>query len=282
VVSDVTDSHLESRLNEREVPQLGFVDTHCHASLRWFEPVDTLLFEMDRCGVEKAVLIGNLYEPDQDYQQACFHQHPDRFASVVLVDPQRPDAVGLLERFVDDGATGVRLRANERSPDEDPLAIWRAASRLQLPVSCLGNGRAFADDAFSELVEELPELVIVLEHLGGITAAHSDTDREKVWALARFPNLYIKIPPLSKFVERDLPYKSSYPFKRPTPPYLQEAYDRFGPERMMWSSNFPPVAGCEGYRNSLLYPLDEFASTPLADREMMFGGTARRVFRFSV
>jgi L-fuconolactonase len=278
-VSQATDTEFDARLSEREMPPLGFVDTHCHASLRWFEPVDSLLFEMDRCGVERGVLIGNLYEPDQDYQQACFHQHPDRLASVVLVDPQRPDAVETLERLVDDGACGVRLRATDRSPGEDPLAIWRAALRLKLPVSCLGNGGTFTEDAFSGLVAESPELVIVLEHLGGITIGHSDAEREKIWELARFPNLYIKIPPLSKFVERDLPYKGSYPFKRPTPPYLQEAYERFGPERMMWSSNFPPVAGTEGYRNSILYPLDEFASVPLADREMMFGGTARRVFR---
>ena len=33
------------------------VDSHCHASREWYEPIETLLFEMDRYGVEQAVLI---------------------------------------------------------------------------------------------------------------------------------------------------------------------------------------------------------------------------------
>jgi hypothetical protein len=33
------------------------VDAHGHASLDWYEPIETLLFEMDRHGVDQAVLI---------------------------------------------------------------------------------------------------------------------------------------------------------------------------------------------------------------------------------
>ena len=33
------------------------VDTHCHASPYWFEPVEVLLDEMTRSGVDKAALI---------------------------------------------------------------------------------------------------------------------------------------------------------------------------------------------------------------------------------
>ena len=33
------------------------IDTHCHASPTWFEPVELLLFQMDRNDVDKAVFI---------------------------------------------------------------------------------------------------------------------------------------------------------------------------------------------------------------------------------
>ena len=33
------------------------VDTHCHASASWFEPVEVLLDQMNRNGVDKAALI---------------------------------------------------------------------------------------------------------------------------------------------------------------------------------------------------------------------------------
>ena len=42
--------------------------------------------------------------------------------SVVIVDTNRPDAPAALERWVADGATGIRLRPDVRSPGDDPLA----------------------------------------------------------------------------------------------------------------------------------------------------------------
>jgi len=43
----------------------------------------------------------------------------------VLVDHTRPDALAQLARLAEQGAAGVRFRADVRSPGDDPLAIWR-------------------------------------------------------------------------------------------------------------------------------------------------------------
>jgi L-fuconolactonase len=264
-----------------DLPELQIVDSHCHASERWFEPVETLLFQMDRCGVERAVLIGNLFEFDQSYQQSCLHRHPDRLASVVIMDPSDPTAVEALEGHVTDGAVGVRLRAEDRSEGDDPLAIWRAADRLGIPVSCFGVNGAFATDEFRQLVEELPNLTIVLENLAFVGGPdRSDQERETAWGLASYPSLYIKVPALSSIAQRELPYTSSYPFKRPIPPYIQKVYDIWGPDRMMWGSDFPPVTGREGYYSALRYPRDELADKPAEAQQQIFGGTAEKVFRF--
>src|SRR3954470_16018086 len=110
------------------------VDSHCHVSHAWYEPVETLLHEMDRNGVEQAILIQILGQTDNSYQQECRRRYAGRFASVVLVDPEKRDAIETLERLVDDGATGVRLRPTARSSGDDPLAIWRATGRLGLAV----------------------------------------------------------------------------------------------------------------------------------------------------
>jgi len=263
-----------------ELETIPIIDSHCHVSLRWFEPADTLLFQMDRNGVERAVLIGNLFEFDQSYQQEVFHAHPDRLASVVLIDPEQPDAVQHLEHLVEDGAIGVRLRAEERSPGDDPYLIWRAAERLGIPVSCFGVNGAFAAEAFTDLLAEVPNLTIVLENLGFVGGAdRSDEERKRVWEdLVGYPNLFIKVPALSSFCERDLPYKSWYAFKTPIPPHLPRVYDLWGPERMMWGSDFPPVTGREGYAHALGYPRDEFADKPIEAQRAIFGGTAAKVF----
>ena len=36
---------------------MRIVDSHCHVSPVWYEPVESLLFHLDRNGVELAVLI---------------------------------------------------------------------------------------------------------------------------------------------------------------------------------------------------------------------------------
>jgi hypothetical protein len=49
------------------------VDTHCHASPYWYEPVETLLDQMNRHGVAKATLIQIGGEYDNAYLIRVHH-----------------------------------------------------------------------------------------------------------------------------------------------------------------------------------------------------------------
>src|SRR5215213_8259594 len=100
---------------------------------------------MDRNGVELAALIQINGQSDNTYQAECVKRYPDRLRSVVIVDTDSPNALADLERWVADGATGVRLRPDVRSPGDDPLALWRKAADLGITVSCGGSRDAFED-----------------------------------------------------------------------------------------------------------------------------------------
>jgi L-fuconolactonase len=258
------------------------VDTHCHASLDWYEPIETLLYEMDRNGVDHAVLVQIMGQFDNDYQFECVRRYPGRFANVVLVDTDRPDALQQLERLAERGASGVRLRPTTSSPGDDPLAIWRTADRLGLTVSSGGSSAEFASAEFAETIGALPGLRIVIEHLGSVSRRDTDAAqlalRRAVFGLARFPNTFIKVTGLGEFSERALPVPGGFPFVQPIPPLLEEAYAAFGPTRMMWGSDFPPVAAREGYRAALRLTQDQFANKSQSDREHIFGQTALSVF----
>ena len=218
------------------------------------------------------------------YNFECIRQHPDRLRLVVLVDITRSAAIDELERLVEQGATGVRMRADWRSPGDDPLAFWRAAMRLDLPVSCMGTSAEFADPEFSELLGALPDLSIIIEHLGGNNRPDAEVApyplRQKVFDLARFPNVFIKVPGLGEFCKRAIPLDPTFPFEPDNLPLLEIAHAAFGPDRMMWGSDYSPVSMREGYRNALHYPREYFAAYHLADCAQIFGGTAARIFNF--
>ena len=260
------------------------VDTHCHVSPFWYEPVESLLHHMDRNQVEHAVLVQYMGQFNNAYQFECMRRFPGRFAAVVLVDANRPDALQELERLATQGATGVRLRPDTRSPGDDPLAIWRKAEELRLPITCSGTNEAFASDAFAQVIQAVPNLPIIIEHLGSINTPDGEPPpfnlRRKVFSLARFPNVYIKVHGLGEFCRRTNPVAESFPFEKEGLEILNLAYEAFGPNRMMWGSDYPPVSGREGYRNSLRLTMAQFDTKSNEDKALIFGGVALNLFGF--
>ena len=185
----------------------------------------------------------------------------------------------------------MRFRADVRSPGDDPLAIWRQAERLGLAVSCQGSGGALASRSFADLVAAVPRLPIVLEHMAGQQAPGrgqaaersggsqvDDSGLRAVLGLARFPNVYVKITGLGEFSERTMPVAHPFPFTARSRRCLDQFYDAFGPGRLMWGSDYPPVSIREGYANALQFPMQELANRSDADRAQIFGETALKVF----
>jgi L-fuconolactonase len=260
---------------------MDIVDAHCHASPCWYEPVESLLYQMDHHGVERAVLVQIRGQTNNEYLFECVRRYPDRFVPVVLVDPARPGAERELERLAGRGARGVRLEASARSP-EDNLAIWRKAAQLGLPVSTRGSSADYAADEFAQLVQAVPDLTIVMEHLGSRNYPDGEPapyeTRQRALSVARFPNVYVKVGGLGEFCTRAMPVTEPFPFEEPVPPFIEMAYQAFGPERMMWGSDFPPVSHREGYGNALRFALDQFAAQSAEERSLIFGGVARRLF----
>ena len=257
------------------------VDTHCHAAQNWFEPVELLLFQMNRNGVDKAALIGHGGSYDNRYLIECARRFPGRFAVVVILDVAAPDAPEALERWAADGAAGIRLGPMMRSPGADPLAIWRKAAELGLLVSCQGQVEQFASEEFRSLVAELSDLPIIVEHLASVGqgAQPPYATFKQALALATYPNTTIKVPGLGELSARPPVLRSGFGFDH-TPPLLELVYDAFGPRRMMWGSDYPPVSEREGYRNALHGVMDHPMLRNQDDREWVMGKTALQVFKF--
>lgn len=237
---------------------------------------------MDANSVEKATLVQVRGQFDNRYLIECAHRLPTRLCGVVIVDTDQPNAPETLAHWVREGAVGVRLEPTTRSPGRDPLAIWRKAAELGIPVSVFGSADEFTSREFEEVLEELPTLPVIIEHLGRIGRHEVPpySTFRRILALARHPNAYIKIHGLGEICPRPMPFPEPMRFSN-VPPFMELAYEVFGARRMLWGSDFPPVAAREGYHNALRWPMEHIPVRDDEDREWIFGRTALSLFRFA-
>jgi len=266
---------------------MSIVDTHSHAGINWFEPVEVILYQMDLNNIDKTVLIQHNGNYHNQYIIECTRRFPGRFGAVIWVDVTQLDAPEALERLSqEEGVVGVRLHPTERSPGADPLAIWRKAAELGIPVSCYARSAEHsADPEFQKIVEELPNLTVVMEHLAG---AYRPQSPESVTApydwyktaltLARFPNTYIKFGGLGEFCIRPEKLEPAFGFEEILP-LIDMAYEAFGPQRMMYGSDYPPVGRREGYRNSLQGVLKLPIWKNQEEKDWAFGKAALAAFK---
>lgn len=146
-------------------------------------------------------------------------------------------------------------------------------------------------EAFA-LAAALPDLPIVLDHLGGPLLAGRDPDLVKAWrddlrAFSRLPNTYLKLGGLGMrvagydFDQDDFPPSSETLAEAWRSPILT-AIEFFGPDRCMFESNFPVDKGMVSYTslwNAFKRIVEPF---PASEQASLFHGTAARVYRISI
>ena len=125
------------------------VDTHVHAGTTKYEPVESLLDQMARHGVDHAVLIQHMGMYDNDYLVACAQAHPGRFAIACLIDVHEPGAAARLAALVErhPAVQGIRLYlADLFAGLPEARALWDQADSLGLNVTVAGTLAHLASD----------------------------------------------------------------------------------------------------------------------------------------
>lgn len=250
---------------------MPIVDTHCHTGIHKYEPVEHLLYHMEQSGVDRAVIIQYNGNSDNSYLVECLRCHADRLKGAMIVAPN--DDGTAIRQWAEQGVGGIRLRADSRAATADPLAHWRTAAELNLVVSAFCSPSMLLSPQFLEVVVSFPNLKIVIEHLGGVGENVEPLYDEfvEVLKLASHPNLTMKLPGFGEFCHLPHPFAE-------VPPLARMALEAFGPQRLMWGSDYPPVSSREGYDNSLTFPREYFSDLSADDRGWIFGDTAVQVW----
>ena len=148
----------------------------------------------------------------------------------------------------------------------------------------------------AELATAVPELTIVLNHIGGGNRvgiyANRDGDVVPAWrsgiaAVAACPNIMVKLGGMGMprwgfgWHAREVPIGSKE-LAEAMAPWMTYCIEQFGPERCMFESNFPPDK--VSYSYNVMYNAFKRLSKGYSDSERaaMFHGTAARAYRIDV
>ncbi|MGB8363985.1 MAG: amidohydrolase family protein [Rhizomicrobium sp.] len=173
---------------------------------------------------------------------------------------ERFRGVRFMTAFSEAGMFGMPCDPNARHVMLDPQ--FRESARvlahmdLSLDIWCFHSQLSEVID----LASALPELAIILDHLGTPESLGSYAGREAEvraeWAksiamLARHPNVLVKLGGLgmdiSKSIGRETSSSPSETLAAKWRPYFETCIEAFTPQRCMFESNFPPDNAAGSY-----------------------------------
>jgi len=236
--------------------------------------VELMIAAMDAAGVRHAIQVTpSLMGYDNRYGIEAAGQYPDRFRVLARFDATAPDPRRRLKTLLSEPAVvGVRVLAPPFVLTDNTLEpFWDAAEALDARVALFAPNQP---REISRIAQAHEGMTLIVDHfaLANFDAVTSFEHWPEVMRLARHTNIVMKLSGLPEAI--DEPYPSKRVLR-----HTQEAFTTFGPDRLMWGSNYPPVRKWCGYRETLAYIEEEASFISPGDRAMILAGTASRVFR---
>jgi predicted TIM-barrel fold metal-dependent hydrolase len=234
--------------------------------------VDQLLADANEAGVTKIIQVTpTIMGYDNRYTFECAQKYPERIAGVFArFDPTGDDmAPRLNELRAHPSFMGVRQWL--LTP---PFKTWLSdgtldpflneAGRQAVPVAIFAPGQA---KPIAEAARRHPATRILVDHMA---VRHLDTEPFAQWpdvlALADFSNVWIKVSLFPEAAHEPYPYVY-------TQARFKELFDRFGPDRLIWGSNYPVCKHACTYKQAVDFTKNACGFLSEADKEKIFGAT---------
>jgi predicted TIM-barrel fold metal-dependent hydrolase len=257
--------------------QNGKMSTH-HRQIPTYSAEDALA-EMKTAGVECAVIHppSALGEPANALAVEAVRNYPGRFCILGHFDLQSPDREQIVARWRErPGMLGFRYTFNKPEDkgwwtDGSLDWFWKACEKADLRVGLLATGANIK--VFGEIAERHPGLRMHIDHIGrgGGRAGKKDevayADLDNMLALARLPNVGVKLSGAPSTSSAPYPYKNIHD-------YLKRIIDAFGPERCFWGTDITRMP-CT-YKQCVTMFTEEMPWLKGRDQELVMGGAIVR------
>ncbi len=221
---------------------------------------DRLLADMDRNGIEEAVVVGYpICDWVENWYTVRVAEEYDRLYGVVMLDPFAAGAADHLRRCMHtEGVLGFRLGAacpyDQMWETFDPsvtwleeaieeTAFWEAAIETDATVQILCDHRQL-DQALA-LVDAYPELTYLFDHFAhaGPETPIEEGTFARFAELAAYDNVAVKLSEIPHQSETTFPYGDMHE-------HVRWFLDTFGRERVVWGSDYPNVSDVASYAES--------------------------------
>ncbi len=153
------------------------------------------------------------------------------------MDPLDRGAPDHLSRLTEEGFRGVRLSpSGDASGDwfRGPLMppLWKRCQELKVPMTVLPPITRMPD--VGALWRILPDLTVVIDHMADCPVDQPERVGEADRAEAAIPNLFVKISHTWSLSKQPYPWLDAQE-------HVKRLYEAFGPERLMWETDWPIV-----------------------------------------
>jgi predicted TIM-barrel fold metal-dependent hydrolase len=238
---------------------------------------EMLLELMKTHGVERTVIIQVIhYRWDNSYLADVLKQYPKYFRGVARVNPQDENAPDHLSGLVEQqGFRGVRLSPGRdasgdwiRGPLMPPL--WARCQQLKVPMTILAPITRMPDVA--ALADKFPDLTIVIDHMADCPVDQPQ-ELEKLIALKRYPKLFVKISHTWSVSRQKYPWVDAHE-------HVKRLHAAFGPQRLMWGTDWPVSLSHATYGQTLSVVRDEMKFLNDEDKGWILSKTIERVWPF--
>lgn len=244
--------------------------------------VDDLYDEAAGCGTVAGVVVQSVTELDETSDLLDLASRDPRVAAVVgwvdLTDPGVADVLARLRT----GAGGERLRGVRHQVQGEPDPRWLCRDDVRAGLAAVGRAglvyellvRPHQLPAAVETVRALPDVRFVLDHgakpdIAGGGWRHW---RDDLVRLAAADNVACKLSGL--VTEADWSRWSPSDLE----PYVAVVLEAFGPDRVMFGSDWPVCRLAASYAQVLAVARQLTAGLSGPERSAVFAGTAARLY----
>jgi len=253
-----------------------------HSPLRRDFTVADLAPEASAAGVDRTVLVQTITVPEETPEFLALAAAHELIAGVVgWSDLTRPDIADELARLRELPG-GHHLKGIRHQVQGEPDPEWLLRPDVHRGLAAVADAGLVYDlvvqshqlPACTKAAAALPQLTFVLDHLGKppIASGALDPWAPDLRALAALPNTVAK---LSGLVTEADPASWTADELRP---YADTALDAFGPDRLMFGSDWPVCTLGASYGEMLTATQELTSGLSPAERTLLFETTATRVY----